>query len=125
MNEVKVEKIDCIIGKIIEKIDANESNDVMKFVFQDNSSIEFYHDQDCCEDVHIEDVCGDLDDLLNTPLLVAESSTKDEDNGDTWTFYIFSTIKGTINVRWLGYDSYYSLDVEWCYTNVDGIKKYS
>jgi len=33
---------------------------------------QLYHQQDCCEDVYIEDICGDLDDLLGVPLLQAE-----------------------------------------------------
>jgi len=75
----------------------------------------FYHDQDCCEHVYIEDICGDLNDLVGEPLIVARSSCnhvhhEEEENGSiTWTFYTFRTVKGTVDVRWFGTSNgYYS-----------------
>ncbi len=75
----------------------------------------FYHDQDCCERVYIEDICGDLNDLVGEPLIVARSSCnrvhhEEEENGSiTWTFYTFRTVKGTVDVRWFGTSNgYYS-----------------
>ena len=76
--------------------------------------IEFLHHQDCCEWVRIEEVHGDLDDLLGSPILQAECVTQ-EDKYCSWTFYKFATIKGSVTVRWLGESNgYYSerVDVE-------------
>jgi hypothetical protein len=37
-----------------------------------------YHERDCCECVYVEDVCGDLRDLVGSPLLVAEECSSQE-----------------------------------------------
>lgn len=40
-----------------------------------------YHIQDCCEDVYIEDINGDIENLIEVPILLAEETTnKGEDN---------------------------------------------
>ena len=53
-----------------------------------------YHEQDCCENVYIEDVCGDLQDLVGGEVLRAtEESGELEDAYEsvTWTFYKIDT----------------------------------
>ena len=71
----------------------------------------------------IEDINGDLDDLLNTPIVVAAESaqrdvnpegvTKESQDSFTWTFYKLGTIKGHVTVRWLGTSNgYYSESVD-------------
>ena len=112
-------------GKIFKKV-TNE--DDLALVFDGGSpgsSYVFYHYQDCCESVRIEDICGDLSDLENTPILKVEEVTSNkydtEDSSKpcteydcyTWTFYKFSTIKGSVTVRWLGESNgYYSESVD-------------
>jgi len=64
----------------------------------------------------IEDVVGDPADLIGVPLLGVEESTSDDPPPDadrydsyTWTFYRFATVKGDMDLRWLGSSNgYYS-----------------
>lgn len=79
----------------------------------------FTHFQDCCEYVRIEDITGDIQDLVGHPLLLVEEVSSEDgpapQNPDscTWTFYKFATIKGYVDVRWLGESNgYYSESVD-------------
>ena len=83
------------------------------------------HTQDCCESVYVQDVCGDVNDIIGSPVLVAEESSSCgptyEEKADkeyygesyTWTFYKIDTAKGGITIRWLGESNgYYSESVD-------------
>ena len=93
------------------------------FTTSEGRRFEMSHSQDCCERVSIEDVCGDVNDLLNSPILLAEKETSDEDPVDVnkeyhddlycWTFYKLSTFKGDVTIRWYGESNgYYSVGVD-------------
>lgn len=91
-------------------------NDEIHFVTTDGEKFIMTHLQDCCEHVYIEDVCGDLDDLIGVPIVLAHESvqTGEGEWGDTWThtFYNISTIKGSVTLRWCGSSNgYYSESV--------------
>ena len=106
-------------------VDNNESHyccqDVIVFIASTGDRYEMYHDQDCCESVGIDEIIGDLSDLVGNPILLAESVSNndrlpgfDRDYGDshTWTFYKLSTIRGSVTIRWFGTSNgYYSESV--------------
>ncbi len=110
--------IEELKGKIFTEIKV--SNDEIIFI-NESESYKMYHDQDCCESVSIEDICGDINDLLNNPILEAEEITSSENpegitkeyqDSFTWTFYKLSTIKGGVTIRWYGESNgYYSESV--------------
>lgn len=115
-----------LIGKTLTEIDVNNDRDEIVFTTSNHEKYKLYHSQDCCERVEIEDICGDLGDLLNSPLLIAEEITYEqdeeppevnktdyEDDSFTWTFYKLATIHGSITIRWLGESNgYYSEAVD-------------
>lgn len=110
--------LEDFIGKVFTKV-ANENNEELIFTLADGTQYVFYHYQDCCEIVTIEDICGDLSDLENRPITMAEEyqhkRVEDNDCGDgsTYTFYKFATDKGYVTVRWCGSSNgYYSEAVD-------------
>ena len=66
--------IEALVGKVIIKIDS--SWDELLFHCADDTHYRMYHAQDCCESVSVEDICGDLDDLLLSPVIKAEEVVK-------------------------------------------------
>ena len=103
-----------LIGKTLTKISVESEYSLKnKIVFESKDEVyEMYHEQDCCEVVSIEDIEGDLNDLVGVPILNAEESTNsgETDYGsETWTFYKFATINGYVTIRWYGESNgYYS-----------------
>lgn len=114
------EEFSVLVGKVFTEIKVSEYKDKVTFICRDGGVFEMYHKQDCCESVEIEDICGDLTDLIDSPILVAEESwkTEAEDEAEdeesyTWTFYKLDTIKGGVTIRWFGSSNgYYSESVD-------------
>ncbi len=102
-----------ILGLTFAKIET--LGDEIIFRTHNNRVFRMYHEQDCCEAVWIEDIAGDLNDLVGMPLVCAEERTQDDPNAcesGTWTFYEFATIKGSVTIRWYGSSNgYYSESV--------------
>ena len=112
-------------GKILKSIEGKVGDNKMAFITKDGRRFVLYHEQDCCEDVTIEDIDGDLDDLLNSKILMARESCSDKNpkgfnnqyileyqDSFTWTFYKLRTMKGSVTIRWyVGSNGYYSEEV--------------
>ena len=128
-----VDILDEMLGEIL--IDIKNNGDELIFTTAKNKKYMMYHSQDCCESVTVEDIVGDLNDLIGEPLIEAEGvsfqdpkelpekevmwmtlSGTDLSGGNgsnTWTFYKFRTVKGSVTIRWLGSSNgYYSESVD-------------
>jgi hypothetical protein len=122
--EGKMKTISDMVGKTFANVSGTTGGERLVFCEENGTKWVFYHDQQCCEHVRIDDIAGDLNDLIGTPLLVAEESTSESfeeningriqmDNSHTWTFYKFATVKGYVDVRWHGESNgYYSESVD-------------
>ncbi len=106
-----------LLNKTMKSV-VNVDDEQVIFTTINDEVYELYHDQDCCENVRVEDVIGDLSDLVGAPILMAEETTSNEnlptknndyDDSFTWSFYKFATIKGYVTIRWYGSSNgYYS-----------------
>lgn len=123
-----------LIGKTMKDV-RQIGDDRIVFECEDGKEYALFHVQDCCESVIISDICGDLTDLVGTPILLAEEVSSEDDPPDvaakkaaeraanpndyywdaesqTWTFYKLRTIKGSVDIRWHGSSNgYYSESV--------------
>jgi len=110
-----------MVGQTFKNVAKKEHQEI--WFENDNVSYVFYHGQDCCESVYIDDVNGDLSDLVGSPITMAEEETSRKNpegveppeyqESFTWTFYKFATVKGYVTIRWYGESNgYYSESVD-------------
>lgn len=107
----------CVFTRIEGGVVGGES---ISFIDDKNKlKYELVHEQDCCESVLIEDIEGDLNDLIGSEILQSgeiisrmEENAKDYDSC-TWTFYKIATVKGYVTIRFFGESNgYYSEEVD-------------
>jgi hypothetical protein len=107
------EFIDMVFSNIIVE------DDQILFITDTGYKYLMFHEQDCCEGVEVDDIVGDLSDLIGSPILMAQECVskashnyKKEYDSFTWTFYKFATIKGYVDIKWFGgSNGYYSESV--------------
>lgn len=107
-----------LVGKTL--VEVIEESDKITFKTNEGEAYKLYHQQDCCEYVTVDDITGDIKDLIGSPILKAEESVNNElpaksnhDESYTWTFYQLATINGYVTIRWYGTSNgYYSERVE-------------
>lgn len=114
-------------GLTLTAIHVDHNDQIWFCSMLDDRTFLMEHTQDCCESVVIDDICGDINDLLFTPILMAEERTSDGEeyrkannhpplerysDSETWTFYELRTHKGSVTLRWCGSSNgYYSESV--------------
>lgn len=113
-------------GKILSDVIVNDNLDEIIFVTDDNKRYKLHHSQDCCESVYIESIVGDVKDLIGNPILIArehcgsnipplnsDENPYDREESYTWSFYCIATVKGYVDIRWIGSSNgYYSESVD-------------
>lgn len=129
-------KFSDLVGKTIKAIKITQNKECIEFACDDGFTYRLMYHQDCCAHCSIEDICGDLEDLLGHPLLVAEKVTNRNETPSggpepeiyesyTWTFYKLDTIKGGVTIRWYGESNgYYSEEATLGKLTVDGWEDY-
>lgn len=118
--------IEKLIGMTITKIDglSEQSEDV--FFYTAQGTLKLHHYQDCCEYVCVNEIHGDPEWLIGSPVLTAEERTADASadvsESGTWTFYEIATNKGSVTIRWLGSSNgYYSESVSADWTDIGSV----
>ena len=106
-----------ILGKTLTSVDIDRKTDQIYFTCDDGTEYCMLHMQECCENVTIEDINGDINDIIGSPILVAEERTNrsDDEHGEstTYTFYALRTINGSVDIRWFGTSNgYYGESVD-------------
>jgi len=127
-------KFTDLLGLTIEKIENINNQELIFYTrhpyynSKEKKVFRMFHYHECCEDVEIEEITGDINDLIDSPILMAaeEVSEIKPNNGKeynifeegsnsekTWTFYKLATIKGYVDIRWFGSSNgYYSTRVD-------------
>lgn len=98
-------------GKIIIDVTFNEALQEIYFTTLDKVYV-LKHEQECCEEVLIADIAGDLFSLVGNQILQAEEVSNNNKNKKpikdvlqdcyTWTFYKLGSKGGYITISWFG-----------------------
>ena len=132
--------INVLVGKTLSRVSKKDDEEII-FETTTGQQYRMYHRQDCCEIVTIEDIVGDLEDLVGSPIVLAEEVSFGNDEtiepslldrrivdhlilrklkedsysaeSETWTFYKLATVRGYVDIRWYGSSNgYYSESVD-------------
>ena len=104
-------------GQTIRKIIALSTGSLK--IITDKYKYHLYHEQDCCENVRLVDVIGDVDNILNEEITFAEEdsgakdpewhTSYDYDCHHTWTKFVLGTKNANVEFWFLGESNgYYS-----------------
>jgi hypothetical protein len=114
--------VSVLKGKVLKNVKVDDAE--IHFETVDGERYKMYHEQDCCENVYVESVVGDVTDLLGEEVLVADevSNQEYEDANEpeyaesySWTFYKLATRRGYVDIRWFGSSNgYYGEGVHFC-----------
>jgi hypothetical protein len=118
-----------IIGKTFTAIDGMEPESwKVTFTLATGERLAMDTLQDCGESVELVEVIGDVEDLLNSPIVSYEEVEDPDEDPDfdysgkshTWTIYKFETMKGFVTLRWLSESNgYYSEGVDFYFAGLD------
>ena len=98
-----------LTGKVLTKID--EQGEAIYFHCADGQVYSSVHMQDCCESVHVYEIRGDIQAVLESPVLFACEDWPgtvilgikyDPCDSYTWTRQRIETKRGYVEFIWLG-----------------------
>lgn len=104
-------EIESLVGETIASVTHVENDEKIVFHFNSGRIVKMYHDQDCCEDVRIEDITGDLQSLVGETIREIDQSFGEivgegVDRGERTTFTI-TTDRRSIQIIWKGFSNGY------------------
>lgn len=101
----------ALVGETLSSVDGGKHDDQITFTTTSGEVFHLSHDPICCESVSVDDIEGEVADLIGSPIVLAEvvSSYEPRAGQDTsrcesftWTFYRLATAKGFAVIRWYG-----------------------
>ena len=111
-----------LVGQTLKEIQV-DGDERITFTTQEGQTYVMYHEEICCESVHLTDIPDNWNDFIGTPILSASEDSNysvidsDSDDDEEWTFYNLRTIRGSATIRWYGSSNgYYSTSVSFCET---------
>lgn len=111
---VSYPNMDIMLGKTIRRIEYGD-HFIVFFTYSEAYLLE--HRQSCCEEVYLENICGDLSCLLDCPLEIAECQEEEEELDEYGlvgsTAYKLATSKGYVEIVFTGTSNgYYEVNVD-------------
>lgn len=112
-----------LIGETLKHVNqALIDDEVIDFETESGRHFRMYHDQDCCESVRIQNIKGNILDLIGSKILSVDESISSDWPSDvepqeynescTWTTFTIVTGATTVVIRWCGTSNgYYSESV--------------
>lgn len=103
---------DKLIGEVFTDVSGKRQDE--EFILtNDNFYVAIYVPDDCCNQGWLEDVDGDIKDLLESPITMFEEvGSRERDIGYdsenhyqdscTWTYYKIGSEKGSVTLRFVG-----------------------
>lgn len=114
-----LDSFERFIGRTVES--AHEAGEHVVLRFTNGTLARFYHDQDCCENVGLENTIGTLGSLIGKTIQSisksddepADQAGRSYDDAYAWSiFTIVATDGTTVVMQWLGESNgYYGVDV--------------
>jgi hypothetical protein len=114
-----------LVGKIVEKIDVikddllSQEKDSITIYTKCGHVFVFFHDQQCCEHVWLDDITPDIQLLVGHEVLRCEKNSVETGNKhtdfetQTATFYKIACVNGWVDITWKGTSNgYYSEGVD-------------
>jgi hypothetical protein len=116
------ENFEALRGKTIKRFtNATVGSEDVGIECDDGTAYRLKYYPDCCASCSLNEIVGDISDLIDTPILMAEVVVGGADvhpapehaDSFTWAFYKLATVKGYVTLRFLGESNgYYSETVD-------------
>lgn len=116
--------IDVIVGLTLREFnEAEKGSQRIVLLTACGRAFSMLHHDLCSEEVSLDDIEGDISDIVGSPITMAEKTTSPDTPSNaqdrltqlsqTWTFYRIGTVKGMVVLRWFGESNgYYSEEVD-------------